>query len=172
MTTSSILRTTTFVVLLAAAPSFTLATSVVKLDDDSLVLLSSAIDEGDVTSVRSEWTPGHKQIVTTVEIRVSQAFKGSRPADGRLVLRLLGGRVGDTVMEAIGQPTFAEGEHVIVFLDAEGVDLMPITGLFQGKFTVLPDPATGVPTVVERGVPRDEFVRTVSRIVAKPEGGR
>ncbi len=147
------------------------ATSVVKLADDGLVRLSSIIVEGRVTSVHSEWNADHTQIQTLVTIRVSDSIKGAAPGD-LLVLRLLGGQVGDTVMELVGGPTFSVDENVIVFLEKDAPELMPITGLFQGKFTVTADPSTGQQMVVGRKMSRDAFVNRISGIVATQEGGR
>ena len=161
---------TVVLVVFATAPVH--ATSVVKLNDEQLVQLSSTVAEGRVTSVRSEWNANHTQIFTSVTIQVSSQIKGTTPRSGFLVVRLLGGRVGDVVMELIDQPTFTVDEDVIVFLDATSPQYTPITGLYQGKLTVAPDPATGSPTVIDRGVSREAFVRDISRIVAEQEGGR
>jgi hypothetical protein len=87
-------------------------------------------------------------------------------------VNLLGGRVGDTVLELVGQPSFETGENVIVFLDATHPQYMPITGLSQGKLTVSADPVTGAVNVIDRGVSRDAFVRDISRIVTEQERGR
>jgi len=163
------------ILLLAGAVAFPTAsrsTSVDRLSDQDLVSLSSMIVEGRVTGVRSEWTSDHTQIHTIVTIRVSTALKGAAPGNGLLVLRLLGGQVGDTVMELIGGPTFVTDEEVIVFVEAGGPELMPITGLFQGKFTVTTDAVSGARVISERQVPRDAFVEQISRMVVEQEGGR
>ena len=161
---------TASVVLVSAASAF--ATSVVKLTDQQMVRLSSVVAEGRVIEVRSGWSPDRTQIFTTVTIEVTGTLKGARPQNGRLVVNMLGGRVGDTVMELVGQPTFTTGENVIVFLDAARPQYTPITGLNQGKLTVSPDPVTGSLDVVDRGVSREEFVRGILRIVTEQERGR
>jgi len=148
------------------------ATSVAKLTDQDMVRLSSVVAEGRVIEVRSGWSPDRTQIFTTVTIQITNQIKGARPHNGRLVVNMLGGRVGDVVMEIIGQPTFTTGENVIVFLDAARPQYTPITGLFQGKLTVEQDPGTGALNVADRGVSRDEFVRNISRIVSEQERGR
>lgn len=148
------------------------ATSVIRLDDRELVRLSGTIAEGRVTAVHADWTPDHTQIFTTVTIQVSHQYKGARPDNGALSIRLLGGRVGDVSMELVDQPLFQTGENVIVFLDATSPTYAPLTGLFQGKLTIATDPATGAPTVVDRGVPLDTFVRNISRLVDEQEKGR
>ncbi len=173
---SAILRRRLACVVVAGALVFVAmsvhATSVAKLTDPDLVRLSSVVAEGRVLEVRSGWTPDRTRIFTTVTIQITNQIKGARPQNGRLVVNMLGGRVGDVVMEIIGQPTFTTGENVIVFLDATRPQYTPITGLFQGKLTVEQDPGTGALNVIDRGVSRDEFVRNISRIVTEQERGR
>lgn len=154
------------------SPASSLATSVARLSDAELVRHSSSIVEGRVTGVRSEWNASRTQIHTIVTLRVTGSLKGGALAGEQVVLRLLGGRVGDTVAELVGGPKFAVDEDVIVFIDRQAVELMPITGLFQGKFTVATDPASGQRTVSGRRGTRDAFVGDIARIVASQEGGR
>jgi hypothetical protein len=153
-------------------PQTSTATSVRQLSDAELVRSSSSIIEGQVTGVRSEWNAGRTQIYTIVTIRISNSLKGGAAAGEQVVLRLLGGRVGDTVAELVGGPKFAVDEDVIVFLDSGAVDLMPVTGLFQGKFTVATDPNSGARMVSGRPATRDAFVDDIARIVTAQEGGR
>jgi hypothetical protein len=155
-----------------AFPHTSTATSVRQMSDAELVRSSSSIIEGRVTGVRSEWNTGRTQIHTIVTIRVANSLKGSAAAGEQVVLRLLGGRVGDTVAELVGGPQFTVDEDVIVFLDSGAVDLMPVTGLFQGKFTVATDPNSGVRMVSGRPATRDAFVGDIARIVTSQEGGR
>lgn len=157
--------------IIALASSLAIATSVQQLSDDQLVRLSSIIAEGRVTSVQSDWNADHNQIFTTVSLRVSQTYKGSVPGNGLLVLRLRGGQVGDIALVISGQPTFTIDEDVIVFVTESGADAYPITGMYQGKFTVEIDPGTGSPMVQERALARDAFVSNITRIVSD-EGRR
>lgn len=157
-------------VLSAAMPAF--STTVVKLNDEDLVALSSMVIEGNVTSVHSAWNAKHTQINTLVVMKVSRCLKGQEREDASITLHLLGGQVGDDIMELVGGPTFATGEDVIVFVAADGTTLMPITGLFQGKFTISTDASTGQRMVVGREMTRDAFVDKIARIVTAQEEGR
>lgn len=148
-----------------ALPSFGSATVAV-LGDDALVGLSSMIAEGRVVALHSEWNDDHNQIHTIVTIRVSRTMKGTIPPNGNLVLRLLGGHVDKRVMEVVDQPTFALDEEVIVFVRKNPRHFMPITGLYQGKFTIVDDAGTGVQSIAERAMSREDFVREISRLVA------
>jgi len=157
---------------LVLSPLPALSTSVVKLDDESLVMLSSTIVEGRVTNVSSAWNGDHTQIITTVTVKVNRSLKGGTPANGVLTLRLLGGRVGDIVMQLVGGPTFETDEDVILFVKGDGSGQMPITGLDQGKFTLTTDATTGQRMVSERGVTRDTFLQNIGNLVTEQEGGQ
>jgi hypothetical protein len=158
--------------ILVLAPVAALATSVIKLSDEALAYKSSRIVEGTVAGVSSAWNTDHTQIHTTVTFNVASTMKGTAPAHGRLTLHLLGGRVGRKVMSLVGGPTFKEGEDVILFIDSTAPDLMPITGLFQGKFTVARDSVTGERIIVERGEPVAAFRERITRYISENGGDR
>jgi hypothetical protein len=60
-------------------------------------------------------------------------LKGHAPADGRLVVKTLGGRLPEIEFKVDGQPEFAAGEDVLLFLEARPRDgtLYPV-GFWQG----------------------------------------
>lgn len=154
--------------LLALAAGALQATSVVRLNDEQLVGLSMLIVEGRVAEMRSEWNPNHTQIHTVVTLDVSRTFKGSANSQ-KLIVFMLGGRVGDIVQTLVDAPTFVVDEDVILFFEKDPSNPIAITGFNQGKMTVLTD-AGGRRVVAERGIPHDEFVDSIERLVA--EGGR
>jgi len=54
------------------------------------------------------------------------------------VLKQLGGRIGTTALDVAGQPTFAVGEDVVLFLEVRPRDrTLAVTGQWQGKFNVV-----------------------------------
>jgi hypothetical protein len=156
-----------FAVIFALAPDSIRATEVIELSDENLVEISARIFEGVVVSTNSQWNDDGDEIHTIVTFSVIQMIKGPLPPNGTIVLDMLGGEVDDVISEFVGQPTFVPGEQVIVFIDDTAPTSMPVTGLSQGKVTLVPDPATGVLTARERGVTRDAFVRNIARIVAE-----
>lgn len=141
------------------------ATSVIKLADEGLVTLATVILEGTVTQTQVQWNANRTQIHTVVTISVRTVLKGTLPDENAVTLRLLGGRVGDDVMEVVGGPVITQGEEVILFLRKDIPDLFPIVGLYQGKFSVLTDEDTGIKTVKGRGVPVDDFVANIQQII-------
>jgi hypothetical protein len=146
------------------------ATSVIKFSDQGLVVISSRIIEGTVTSTHSEWNTDATQIHTIVTVDVKNVLKGPKPEGATLTLRLLGGRVGDDVMELVGAPVFQQGEEVILFFEKGAPDLMPIAGLYQGKFTITTDP-TGQRRIKENGEPAATFRARIVDYIAEEEAG-
>ncbi|MBI3071656.1 MAG: hypothetical protein HYY84_05950 [Deltaproteobacteria bacterium] len=79
------------------------------------------------------------QIVTHTTVRVTRALKGSgTPRD--VVVRQMGGRVGDVASFIEGDPGFRVGEEVVLFLEKRGAT-HTLLSLSQAKFTVKTDRA-------------------------------
>lgn len=98
------------------------------MDLAELTATAEQVVVADVTKVDSQWDPGKRTIVTTIEIAVQESWKGAPPGDGKMVLRQLGGTVGDIEMTVVGMPRFAVGEHALLFLQRAA-----IVGMGQGK---------------------------------------
>lgn len=71
-------------------------------------------------------------IVTDVHLDVSMVVKGQ--AQRRLVLRLLGGKVGNTELRIEGAPTFSAGQEVLLFVRGNLIEMLPFVGVQQGVF--------------------------------------
>jgi hypothetical protein len=98
------------------------------MDLAELTSTAEQVVVADVTKVDSQWDPGHRNIVTTVEIAVQESWKGTPPANGTMVLHQLGGSVGEIEMTVIGMPRFSVGDRALLFLQNAGV-----VGMGQGK---------------------------------------
>jgi hypothetical protein len=97
----------------------------------SLAELTATADRiivGDVLSVQTAWDPTHRNIISTVEIGVQENWKGAQPPDGKVVIRQLGGTVGEIEMTVVGMPRFVAGERSLLFLHG-GL----VVGMGQGK---------------------------------------
>jgi hypothetical protein len=88
---------------------------------------------GTVTSAHSAWSGGrlHTWCALTVDDAANR-----RVGESELVIRHLGGAVGDYVMLVPGTPAFAPGDRVLVFARAEGNGVYHTVGLAQGVFRV------------------------------------
>jgi hypothetical protein len=101
------------------------------LDLRELTAAAEQIVVADVLRTASDWDAAHRTIHTTIDIMVRDSWKGPPPANGRITLRQLGGRVGDIEMSVHGMATFAAGERVLLFLERSRV-----VGMAQGKRTL------------------------------------
>ena len=93
------------------------ATTVVPPEFPTLVNESDYIVHAVTKSVNAEKRigPNGIKIFTRVELEVIEVVAGTPPA--KIVLELLGGRVGDEVMKIEGMPRFHVGDEDIRFLD-------------------------------------------------------
>ena len=112
--------------------------------DDALARASAAAVHGRVTSVTSAWDAEVNDIYTYVSLDVLRSW-GLDGWPARVVVKQLGGVVGDTAFVVGGQARFEPGEEVLVFLDVRPRDnTLSVAGFEQGKWllTGAPDPAT------------------------------
>ena len=86
----------------------------------------------------SAWDDSHKHIFTYTEIEVLEALRGASNAGHTMVLRTLGGEVGEVGMAVAGTAKFREGEEVVVFLRDDPVRAgdFQVIGMSQGKYRV------------------------------------
>lgn len=115
------------------------AMSIVPPEFSDLVTKSDYVVRGTVKSVRCEWQTiqGVRRIHTLVELTVTQVIVGQPPSP--LILRMLGGRVGDEVMEVEGSPQFTVGEDKILFVRGNGRQFIPLTAATHGVYPILRD---------------------------------
>jgi hypothetical protein len=121
-----------FVVAIAAAPAR--ATTIAVPTDDERLASSRAVVEGTVEEIRSRRSP-EGEIFTYVTVDVSRVFAGGL-APGRIVLKEMGGRVGDDFTTVYGTPEFATGERVILYLSQDEDGALHTSFLFVGKLSV------------------------------------
>lgn len=121
--------------LLALASGTARATTVVVPSDAELFSASRAVVEGTVREIRSRKIDGGRQIVTYVTLDVSRVYAGDVTA-GTLVLRELGGEVGDAFSIVHGSASYAVGERVIVFVDTDDAGVARTWGMFLGKYAI------------------------------------
>jgi hypothetical protein len=89
-----------------------------------------------VVETWSAWDDAHEIIYTYATLRVSRYF-GEMTGPDTLVVREVGGTVGDYVQEAVGFPAIRSGEQVVMFLSPwEGSSDLRIHAYNQGKYLV------------------------------------
>lgn len=107
----------------------------------ALVDEADGIVIGTVQSVQAQaMRPGDVQ--TFVTLGNIEALNGK--VDGStLTLRLKGGLVDGQGLHVDGAPEFAPNERVLVFVQGNGRDLVPLVGWGQGMFRLVLDPTSG-----------------------------
>lgn len=118
------------------------ATTVIPPDFTTMVNQSDYVVRAVVKSATAEEqaTTGQDKIYTHVELEVRQVIAGEPPST--VVLRLLGGRVGDRELVVDGMPALRVGEECILFVKGNGRMLCPVYAMSYGAFPVKEDPAT------------------------------
>lgn len=103
---------------------------------------TKAVVHGVVVDQFSQWEEydGHKIVFTYSTVRVHGAdFRGISPSR-HVVVRTVGGKVGDYQQVLVDEASFRLGEEVIVFLGVEDGWLHPsVVGFRQGKYGVTRD---------------------------------
>jgi Matrixin len=130
------------------------ATTAVMLTDAELIMNSRLIVSGRVASVTSAWDDAGAIVWTYVEILTDRVLKGEM-TEGTIVLKQLGGTVGETGMRVSGQPGFRAGERVLLYLNSGADGSLHSAHGFMGKFSIRED--TSGTAFVERAIGANEI---------------
>jgi hypothetical protein len=134
------MRKTFALTLAASALTFALgaaqATTLPYKSLDRLVAESDGIVVGTVRQVQFAADAQH-DIGTYVTLDNLQVLEGRYSAP-TLTLRLKGGRVGNEILFVDGVPQFKADERVVLFVQGNGRDLVPLVGWTQGLFRLQP----------------------------------
>lgn len=127
--------------LLAAMASPGQATVLPYKNVDALVHEADGIVIGTVRSVEAAASKPH-DVHTYVTLDQLDVLSGRLNAP-TLTLRLRGGLVDGRGLHVDGAPNFTPNERVLLFVQGNGKDLVPLVGWGQGMFRLVPDAATG-----------------------------
>lgn len=125
------------------------ALSVIPPTFPELVSLATEIVRVEVLEVSSRFDnpAGTGSIHTYVRCRVLRSLKGSNSET--MTLRLLGGQVGEILMDIPDMPTFTTGEKYILFVAQNGRAFCPLVAASHGAyFVVTDDTAAGTERVL------------------------
>jgi hypothetical protein len=107
---------------------------VLAMDLGTLTQNAQHIVVGEVTSVSSAWDKKHERIFTTVQVKVSEMWKGQMPAAGVITIVQPGGVAEGIEMRVHGMPNFVAGERAVLFLrGASPQQPLSVVGMGQGK---------------------------------------
>ena len=119
--------------VILSVSALTHATTVERLNLDSLVKKSNRIVIGKVRNSRTYWSSNGKLILTNYTIDVQETIKGQ--AAPTVELTTIGGTIGDLTLHVAGMPVFAKDESAVVFVENTGI-YSTVVGMGQGKFSV------------------------------------
>ena len=106
--------------------------SLADMSQEADVIVQATVERQTVT-----WDQERKRIYTLTEIQVIDALKGPAKAEQKLIIRQIGGDLGDEAMLVSGNAALHPGEEIIVFLDRdERLPLHYVVGMAQGKFSI------------------------------------
>lgn len=130
-----------FLFLLGFCPAYFAQQVVVEIKD--LSRGADVILTGKVTQQISSWNDDNSRIYTKATIQVEEYLKGSNDG-GSVVVRYLGGEVGDVGELYSHMPRFEDEEEVLVFLkkDVKNAEYKVFNGE-NGKINIIEDSKTG-----------------------------
>ncbi len=101
-----------------------------------LVGLSQYALVGAATEAYSRWESvgASRRIVTYVQVLVTQPIDGRPPPETTLMLRTLGGRVGDIGQLVHGEAKFELDAPAVVFLAPDSDGVLGVTAMAQGHY--------------------------------------
>jgi hypothetical protein len=161
-----------------ASPRLAFATMARAITLPELVGLSQYALVGTATDASSRWetVEGSRRIVTYTRVEVTQPIDGRPPPDTTLLLRTLGGRVGDIGQLVHGEARFELGAPSVVFIAPDEDGVFGITAMAQGHYPLGTDPDAAVRLRVSPNIPALTRVegsavqRLVHRTVVEAEG--
>jgi hypothetical protein len=118
------------------------ATSVKPPSFDELVNGADCVVRARVVAIEPLATPrpGRPPLLhTLVTLDVTEVIAGEAPA--QLVLKLLGGRVGDFELRVEGVPEFRVGNEDILFVHGNGRTFYPLYAVMHGRYPIKRDSA-------------------------------
>jgi hypothetical protein len=108
-----------------------------------LVKRSLHVLRGMPLDARAEWaTIGtQRRIVTYTRVRFDELFTGLEPKDSELMVRTLGGHVGDIGQIVHGEAMLRVNEACVLFLRKDDADFEQVAEMAQGHYPIRADAA-------------------------------
>lgn len=138
------LRALTAAIGVVAIASVVSATTVRSMNLTDMVRSAGMIVEGTVVSsqvIYTEGPNGPMNVRTLTTLDVSYTFKGEHV--DQVVVTGMGGVVGDYSYNWPGVPRFQSGEQALLFLDRNPGGELTVTGLEQGRMSIVDKPGVG-----------------------------
>jgi len=161
-----------------ASPRLAFATLARAITLPELVGLSRYALVGTATDAFSRWEAvgNSRRIVTYTRVEVTQPIDGRPPPDTSLMLRTLGGRVGDLGQLVHGEARFEIGAESVMFVAPDEDGVFGITAMAQGHYPLGADADSAIRLRASPNVPALTRVegsavqRLAKRTVLEAEG--
>lgn len=153
------MRTLALGLLLAHTAAYAAPLAVRPLSIRELALMADTVVIGRIALLRPDAGTTEAGIATRIVVDVEQVLKGT--AGPAVTLVQPGGERGGVVATVGGAPSFTAGEHVLLFLTRRPDGALRVAHLYQGKFSIEADPATGASRVLRRVPDTNEVVDAV-----------
>jgi hypothetical protein len=107
---------------------------------NELIQRSRSVVLGVPLAAQSEWTEigGSRRIVTLTRVRVDEHIARSKP-DAEILVRTLGGRVGNLGQLVHGEAELHHNEACMLFLHDDEPGLASVTAMAQGHYPLVAD---------------------------------
>ena len=138
-----------------AAPTPAQATTLSLLTLEQMTDASDLVVRGVVTELWAE-RDDNNTIWTRAQVEVQEVLKGA-PSTRTVVVDQMGGVLNNEYQIIHSATRFSVGEEAYFFLEQLGNGRIVTAGMFQGKFTVRIDPATGDEMVVQFANRQDQW---------------
>jgi hypothetical protein len=123
------------------------AITVLPISEKELTKRATIIVTGVVEDVYSAYNPEGTTIYTYITVDVTSSLKGDLK-ENNIILRQVGGMVGDRELTLPGAPDYEPGDELLVFAGPFGkTEYYGVLGIFYGKYDIKVDPSTGKKTV-------------------------
>src|SRR5436305_73953 len=128
--------TSLLVLLLSAMGAFLFATTVIPMSIEELTAAATHVVRGHVIESWSAWDTSHRLIYTYTRFQMDKPLKGTAPSV--VLVKQLGGTVGDMTLRVAGVHPWSNGESAVLFLrpSQEQDGTFSVVGLMQGDFRV------------------------------------
>lgn len=136
------------IIMIAITAAPVLSSQIIKLNFEQIVTNADLIVTGKVIALETKRddnpVTGEKSIYTFITLQVSDVLKGDLDQE-TYTFRMRGGVIDNEEIaeEVQGAPKFKKGQQVALFLESDPKLYIPIVGINQGKFSLIPDPKTG-----------------------------
>jgi hypothetical protein len=139
------------------SPTSASAAISVPVPDQDLIEQSVAIVVGQVIALESYSDLEAGLIFTLITLSVDDILKGELSVS-ELTIKQPGGKVKDRQAWVFGSPEFTQGEKSLLFLRCNEDGTLRVAHLYQGKFSIVLDAATGKEMVSRDESPTGVFV--------------